>query len=163
MNIDLHCDERSNFGGLDQLVRAFSYTEYSIGPHIHDFYEMNIVLGGDLLQDIGDPLHLFHTRGDLPVDRVHPVHASEGSFLYEYYGPVFPVNSSHHQVVDRIGDGLTAVAWSESGLVEALQHKTLPIRTVQWHPERMSYANRRMDTVDGAPLFDWFIKAAQST
>lgn len=121
---------------------------------------MNIVLGGDLIQDIGDPLHLFHTRGDLPDDRIHPVHACEGSFLYEYYGPAFPVNSSHHQVVGRIGTGLKAVAWSEGGLVEALQHETLPIRCVQWHPERMSYDNRRGDTVDGSPLFRWLIAAA---
>ncbi len=124
---------------------------------------MNIALGGDLMQDIGDPLHLFHTRGDLPEDRVHPVHACEGSFLFEYYGPVFPVNSSHNQVVDKLGAGLKAVAWSESGLVEALEHESLPIRTVQFHPERMSYANRRADTVDGSLLFDWLIAAAGNT
>lgn len=122
---------------------------------------LNVLFGGDLLQDIGDPLHLFHTRGDLPEDRIHPVRCSEDSFLYELYGSVFPVNSSHHQVVDQIGDGLRAVAWSEYGLVEALQHETLPIRSVQWHPERMSYEKRRMDTVDGAPIFDWFIAAAK--
>lgn len=122
---------------------------------------LNVLFGGDLLQDIGDPLHLFHTRGDLPEDRIHPVRCSEDSFLYELYGSVFPVNSSHHQVVDQIGDGLRAVAWSEHGLVEALQHETLPIRSVQWHPERMSYEKRRMDTVDGAPIFDWFIAAAK--
>ena len=121
---------------------------------------MNVALGGDLIQDIGDPLHLFHTRGDEPCDRVHPVHACEGSFLYEFYGPVFPVNSSHHQAVDKLGQGLKAVAWSESGLVEALEHESLPIRCLQWHPERMSFDNRRMDTVDGASIFQWFIAAA---
>lgn len=121
---------------------------------------LNVVLGGTLLQDIGDPLHLFHTRGDLPYDRIHPVRAAEGSFLDALYGPVFPVNSSHHQVVDRLGDGLKAAAWSESGLVEALEHTSLPVRSVQWHPERMSYALRRGDTVDGAPIFDWFLAAA---
>ena len=121
---------------------------------------INIALGGDLLQDIGDPLHLFHTRGDLPDDRIHPVHACKGSFLYSLYGEAFPTNSSHHQVVDRVGDGLKAVAWSESGLIEALEHTSLPIRCVQWHPERMSYGNRRPDTVDGSPIFDWFIAEA---
>lgn len=121
---------------------------------------MNVVLGGTLLQDIGDPLHLFHTRGDMPDDRIHPVCACEGSFLYRYYGPVFPVNSSHHQVVDRLGEGLKAAAWSESGLVEALEHESLPVRTVQWHPERMCFANRRADAVDGSPLFHWLISAA---
>ena len=118
---------------------------------------INVALGGTLLQDIGDPLHLFHTRGDLPNDRIHPVYTCKGSFLYRYYGLSFSVNSSHHQVVDRPGDGLKAVAWSESGLIEALEHTSLPIHCVQWHPERMSYANRRSDTVDGSPIFDWLI------
>lgn len=124
---------------------------------------LNICLGGDLIQDIGDPFHLFHTRGDLPDDRIHPVYAAPGSFLYEAYGPAFPVNSSHHQVVGKLGQGLEAVAWSESGLVEACAHTSLPIRTVQWHPERMSFANRRADTVDGAPMFRWLIAAAGET
>ncbi|MDD5938460.1 MAG: gamma-glutamyl-gamma-aminobutyrate hydrolase family protein [Clostridiales bacterium] len=121
---------------------------------------LNVALGGDLRQDIGDPLHLFHTRGELPQDRVHPVHAAPGSFLEVLYGPVFPVNSSHHQVVERLGEGLRAAAWSESGLVEALEHESLPVRTVQWHPERMSYGLRRPDTVDGAPIFQWLVAAA---
>ena len=121
---------------------------------------LNIVLGGTMIQDIGDPFHFFHTRGDLPNDLVHPVYSCEGSFLYNYYGRAFQVNSSHHQVVDRIGDGLKAVAWSEGGLVEALEHTSLPVRCVQWHPERMSYDNRREDTVDGSLLFDWLIEEA---
>ena len=46
MNIKFHCDESSNFKGHNSFVRAFTYTEYSIEPHTHDFYEMNIVMGG---------------------------------------------------------------------------------------------------------------------
>lgn len=121
---------------------------------------LNIVLGGDLIQDIGDPLHLFHTRGERPEDRIHPVYARQGSFLDRLYGPVFPVNSSHHQAVGRPGGDFPPVAWSEGGLIEASEHLTLPIRSVQWHPERISYANRRPDAVDGAPVFHWLIAAA---
>jgi AraC-like DNA-binding protein len=46
MNIKFHCSEESNFERPDSFVRAFTYTEYSIEPHNHDFYEMNIVMGG---------------------------------------------------------------------------------------------------------------------
>lgn len=46
MDIKFHCDESSNFQRADQTVRAFTYTDYFIEPHNHDFYEMNIVLGG---------------------------------------------------------------------------------------------------------------------
>ena len=61
------------------------------------------------------------------------------------------------QAVDRLGDGFTATAWSESGVVEAMEHASLPILAVQFHPERMSYALRRPDANDGAKLFEWFL------
>lgn len=45
MDIQFHCDEQHNFlNGVS--VRAFAYENYSIDPHNHDFYEVNIVLAG---------------------------------------------------------------------------------------------------------------------
>ena len=67
------------------------------------------------------------------------------------------VNSSHHQAVDRLGRGLRATAWSEGGVVEAMEHETLPVSSVQFHPERMCCALRRPDTVDGRYFFEHFI------
>jgi putative glutamine amidotransferase len=52
---------------------------------------------------------------------------------------VIPVNSSHHQAADVVGDGLRAVARSpQDGVIEALEG-TSPdhfVLAVQWHPER---------------------------
>jgi putative glutamine amidotransferase len=52
---------------------------------------------------------------------------------------VVPVNSSHHQAADVVGDGLRAVARSpQDGVIEALEG-TSPdhfVLAVQWHPER---------------------------
>jgi len=59
--------------------------------------------------------------------------AREGAAL------VVPVNSSHHQAANTVGDGLRAVARSpQDGIVEALEG-TSPdhfVLAVQWHPER---------------------------
>jgi putative glutamine amidotransferase len=52
---------------------------------------------------------------------------------------VIPVNSSHHQAADGIGDGLTVVARCvEDGMVEALEGTSRDhfVMAVQWHPER---------------------------
>jgi len=52
---------------------------------------------------------------------------------------VIPVNSSHHQSADGIGDGLTVVARCvEDGMVEALEGTSRDhfVMAVQWHPER---------------------------
>ena len=46
MDIKFHCFEDSSFVRPDQFVRAFLYKDYSIVPHNHDFYEINIVING---------------------------------------------------------------------------------------------------------------------
>ena len=77
--------------------------------------------------------------------------------LHRLYGPIFPVNSAHHQAVDRLGEGLETIAWAESGFPEALIHTQRPVLGVQFHPERMSFDQRRGDAVDGAPIFQYFM------
>lgn len=120
---------------------------------------INVALGGTLIQDLPPETRIFH-RGD-PRSKVHPIRAGEGSLLHRLYGPVFPVNSTHHQAVDRLGAGLVPTAWAEAGFVEGYEHESRPILGVQFHPERMSFALRRTDTVDGAPLFTHFIRLCQ--
>jgi putative glutamine amidotransferase len=72
--------------------------------------------------------------------------------------PMLPVNSSHRQAAQTVGDGLRLVAWSpEDGVKEAVE-STAPnhfVLGVQWHPER---------TYDTEPasraMFQAFIRAA---
>lgn len=119
---------------------------------------LNVALGGTLLQDIGPEANAFHRHASgASRDKVHPIRTAEGSLLRCLYGPLCAVNSSHHQALDRLGDGLEATAWSEAGLVEAMEHHTLPLVGVQFHPERMAYARRRPDAADGGFLFQWLI------
>lgn len=119
---------------------------------------LNVALGGSLRQDIGPELCSFHSREPGALrDKTHPLRTAQGSLLRRLFGPLFTANSSHHQAVDRLGAGLRATAWSESGLVEALEHDALPLLSVQFHPERMSYARRRPDAADGAGIFTWLI------
>ena len=75
----------------------------------------------------------------------------------ETYGTVFSVNSSHHQALDQLGSGLKPVLWSESGIIEAVEHESFPLISTQFHPERMTVEKARPDTVDGKAIFDRFI------
>ena len=120
---------------------------------------VNVWLGGDLIQDLGPELVPFHQKE--VGDQVHLIRAAEGSLLHRLYGPVFPVNSSHHQGLGRLGRGLTASAWSEGGVVEAVEHDTLPLISVQFHPERMTGALARPDTVDGGEIFRAFLELSK--
>lgn len=51
--------------------------------------------------------------------------------------PVARPRDGHHQAVDRLGRGLSAVAWAGDGTVEAVELAEHPFAIgVQWHPEQ---------------------------
>jgi len=119
---------------------------------------LNVALGGTLIQDLDDSLRPFHTAGQEGVYLAHPVRALEGSWFAQTWGRCFPVNSHHHQAVDKIGVGLVPTLWSEGGVVEGMVHASLPILCVQFHPERMCCDLARPDTVDGTAIFRWLME-----
>jgi putative glutamine amidotransferase len=71
---------------------------------------------------------------------------------------VMPVNSSHHQAPETLGDGLRLVAWCpEDGVKEAVEG-TAPdqfVLAVQWHPERTYDSDEA-----SRALFHAFVQAA---
>lgn len=116
---------------------------------------LNVYFGGSLIQDIESPIrHSPVTRG---VDSAHQIQVKAGSWLHSLHGASFTVNSAHHQGLDRLGDGLIAIAFAEDGVVEAAHHNSLPVWSVQYHPERMCFAHRREDTVDGSAELAFFL------
>ena len=115
---------------------------------------LNVFFGGSLNQ------HLPTAESHMPTregDRVHETRAEAGSFSALLYGKIFPVNSAHHQGIDRLAPELEAVQRASDGVIEACRHTRYPVYSVQWHPERMCLARAREDTVDGGILFRWFI------
>lgn len=112
---------------------------------------LNVHAGGTLLQHV--PEHAFiDGPGD---DLTHEVVIDAGSTLNRLYGDRHKVNSLHHQAANDIGDQLRVAARADDGGVEALEHKSLPIVAVQWHPEMLP--TRASD-----PVFDWLVgQAAQ--
>ncbi len=116
---------------------------------------LNVALGGTLIQHLpGAENHMSLPAGD---DNAHRVVIEEHSFLRSIYGAECAVNSSHHQGVAASGRGLRTVMRSEDGVVEAMEHDSLPVWSVQWHPERMCFRYRRADTVDGSLVLRFFL------
>ena len=91
---------------------------------------VNVFFGGTLVQDLPG-----HGAAD-GADRLHSVRTARSSLL-RICGEEAVVNSAHHQAADRLGQGLEAVQWAADGVVEAVEHRTLPVWAVQWHPERL--------------------------
>ena len=119
---------------------------------------VNVALGGTLVQDLGRKLNLFHAQDDFGHDRFHPIRCIYGCCVHKLYGDLSQVNSAHHQVVSQVGKDLYVTAATECGLIEATEHLTLPIVTVQWHPERMVGDK----TADGLKLFTWLVERCKS-
>ena len=84
---------------------------------------------------------------------MHAVKISAGTRLAEACGAEsVQTLSHHHQAVDRLGQGLVAVGWSEDGLIEAIEREEGWMLGVQWHPEQTAAADPHQQR-----LFDAFV------
>ncbi|HPD14049.1 MAG TPA: gamma-glutamyl-gamma-aminobutyrate hydrolase family protein [Planctomycetota bacterium] len=103
---------------------------------------INIAKGGTLYQHIPDrfgaAIRHEWSGGEEPF---HEVEVEEGSRLASIVGAGrLEVNSSHHQAVELVGEGLRVVARSADGVVEAIEGVGEPfLLGVQWHPERLPH------------------------
>ena len=56
-------------------------------------------------------------------------------------------------------EGKLAVAARSGEIVEAIEHRSMPVAAVQYHPERMTGRERFAEHgPDTAPLFAWFVQ-----
>jgi putative glutamine amidotransferase len=100
---------------------------------------INVARGGSLHQHL--PAVVGHD-GHAPVPGAfgsHPVRVTPGSRLAGILDrDEADVPTHHHQAVDRLGDGLTATAWTADGTIEAFEldaGESPFVLAVQWHPE----------------------------
>lgn len=118
---------------------------------------LNVALGGTLIQDI--PSLPAPGAGKKRVNHQsdHPINIQAGTALCGMWGQRLDVNSSHHQALDKIAPTLKPVAWSDDGIVEAVEPADgYPLLAVQSHPERLAETQGRFLAV-----FKWLIDAAR--
>lgn len=145
---------------VDDLLLADAYKQRKPVLGIcYGLQSLNVFLAGSLVQHIPDFLpeetrtKVNHEAGkDVAV--AHSVAIEPGSKLARIVGRnqgsttspsaghqklIVPVNSSHHQSADAIGEGLHVVGRCPSdGIIEALEGVDPDhfVIAVQWHPER---------------------------
>ena len=118
---------------------------------------LNTYFGGTLWQDLpsefpGNPQHR-------PVRVKHGLAVAPASYLAKIVGTNDTVNTRHHQAVKKLAPGFRIAAFSDDGVVEAIEGVGYPAYGLQFHPEMMfaNDGNRKY-----LPFFNGaFIGAAQ--
>jgi putative glutamine amidotransferase len=119
---------------------------------------INIFFKGTLIIDIpSDYGNKVEHRNK--ADVFHKITVSEDSALSGYGQSLnFIVNSSHHQSIKKPGIGLNPVAWSEDGLIEAVELDQRFSHSffagIQWHPERMESGHLLSESIGRAFLYN---------
>jgi len=123
------------------LIEAFLRSGKPILGICRGLQILNVYLGGGIIQHLRCAgIHSSFADYDL----THPLKAIKGSMAQG----LLTVNSYHHQGVGRLGKGLIPTAFCDE-VIEAAEHKSLPVFGVQFHPERMGE--------DGLKIFRKFL------
>ena len=122
---------------------------------------MTVALRGTLYQDLERemPSAMGHASKANKEHRSHRVYLEPDSKLSHMVGkePLW-VNSRHHQGVKRLPQGFVASAYSNDGLIEAMEAIDHPYAIgVQWHPENLFAIDERQ-----MMLFRSFVNATKT-
>lgn len=155
---------------VDDLLLADAYAHRKPVLGIcYGLQSLNVFRGGSLIQHIPDFLpdetrtKVNHEAGK-KVAVAHTVEIERDSQLAKIVAgagqdSIVPVNSSHHQSADLIGEGLCVVArCPDDNIIEGLEG-TSPdhfVLAVQWHPERSVD-----DDAASRAIFDALVRAAR--
>jgi len=132
-------DERRDV--IDAFLIQYAYrARKPILGICYGLQSLNVYRKGTLIQHIESAIN--HAAGK-NIAVAHEVTIDKDSKLAGIVavsdGVPIPVNSSHHQSADELGEGLRAVArCPQDGIIEAVEG-TSPdhfVIAVQWHPER---------------------------
>ncbi len=120
---------------------------------------LNVARGGTLHQHLPDLTGgvVEHRQREPGDHTTHVVWVAPDSTLARTTGggPV-PVNTFHHQAVERLGVGLRAVAWAQDGIIEAIEGDSGPFALgVQWHAETL------VEEAEQLALFELLVEAAR--
>lgn len=102
---------------------------------------INVYFRGSLIFDIEEIRGTNHRKISDTQDRMHKINIYQNTLLSDIVNlEETEVTSSHHQSIDRLGEGLIVNAKAPDGIIEGIEYADKSGKNfflaVQWHPER---------------------------
>ncbi|MDQ3193652.1 MAG: gamma-glutamyl-gamma-aminobutyrate hydrolase family protein [Bacteroidota bacterium] len=121
---------------------------------------VNVFYRGSLIFDLEEIRNVNHRKISPAEDRLHKVCIFQNTLLHDIMNVDHSiVTSSHHQAIDRLGEGLMINAKSDDGIIEGIEYQEKSDKPffigVQWHPERF----RDLSDPASKNILDKFIAA----
>ena len=114
-----------------KLIDCFVKAEKPVFGVCGGHQAINVYFGGSLKQ-LDD--EVAHRNGD---SKIHTITIEKGSFVYDVFkSESASVNCYHSWEIDRLGEGLRAVARTADGVIEAIENREKNVFATQWHPEQ---------------------------
>lgn len=114
---------------------------------------INVALGGDLFIESDKEVPLKDSDLDLNIAKSkYEINFEEQTKLKSIIGEKVFAYSFNSQKIDHLGNGLIISAYSQNSGIEAIEHDTLPICGIQWHPKTV-----KNEDVNNA-LFNYFVE-----
>lgn len=115
---------------------------------------INVTLGGTLKQDIGKG-H-YH-------DKNRNTKTRKGTSMRRLYGTSVHTLHYHHQAIKRLAKSLkVTMVDAKDGTIEGVQHKTLPVYGIQYHPDRMYLKASPSIRKNGKKVMEYFFDICYS-
>lgn len=128
---------KENIDKMDlALIAAFLKEKKPILGICRGIQVINVYYKGSLIQDIPSQYDtiLKHSQDEERNVGTHSINIVKDCFLGKKEEQ-YKVNSFHHQAIKKLGESLEIIAYSEDGIIEAVQNED--VIGVQWHPECM--------------------------
>lgn len=129
-----------------RLIRRAAARGIPVVGFCHGQQVINQAFGGEIGRNPTNAVvKVVHHGKENPYvkDCFHKVTVKPGTLIANGLGEgERTVNSSHDFCITRLADGFEVTAVAEDGVIEAIEHRRLPVFGFQFHPERIVFGTR---------------------